>query len=64
MLSQYFEVQRSKAFSREDGTTTNRLRDGLIRLAQAHARLMYRDVVTIQDAIVAILLTDCRMLGA
>lgn len=35
----------------------------MIRLAQSHARLMFRDKVTIQDAIVAVSLVECSMQG-
>jgi DNA helicase MCM9 len=36
--------------------------ESLVRVAQAHARLMHRDVASTQDAVVAVLLVDKSMM--
>ncbi|XP_046846241.1 DNA helicase MCM9-like [Xenia sp. Carnegie-2017] len=62
ILSKYYLCKR-KATTNVSSRTTIRLLESLIRLAQSHARLMFRDKVTIQDAIVAVSLVECSMQG-
>ncbi len=71
MIEAYYLYQRKR-----DGTsgarTTIRLMESLIRLAQAHARLMWRDEVLLEDAAEVIWLTEmsqsttglCRVIPA
>lgn len=63
VLSEYFKLQRRNE-SRNASRTTVRLLESLTRLAEGHARLMYRDVVTIHDAITAVTLVEASMQSA
>ena len=60
LLSAYYQMQRMRVgpFGRAAGRTTLRLLESLVRVAQAHARFMCRGAVTLQDAVVSILLSE------
>ncbi|CAG9461513.1 unnamed protein product [Pedinophyceae sp. YPF-701] len=67
LLMDYFQAQRQWAH-REAARTTVRMLESLVRLSQAHARLMARREVTRQDAVMAIVVAESaaatsRLLG-
>ena len=57
VLNKYYLLRRCHN-DRDKSRTTIRLLESLIRLAQAHARLMYRDVIVCLDSIQAVLLME------
>lgn len=57
ILGAYFRTCRADA-GRDPARTTVRLLDSLMRLAQAHARLMFRDAVTEVDAVTVVRLME------
>jgi DNA helicase MCM9 len=57
VLSGYYQLRRGAA-GRHAARTTLRLLESLVRLAQAHARLLAKDVVEVLDAVMAVALVD------
>ncbi|KAL3538681.1 hypothetical protein ACH5RR_002047 [Cinchona calisaya] len=60
VISSYYQLQRRSA-TQNAARTTVRMLESLIRLAQAHARLTFRNEVTRLDAITAILCIESSM---
>lgn len=68
IISKYYQMQRGLA-GRDAARTTVRLLESLIRLSQAHAKLLWQDEIRPHDAITAIVLMESSlqteaMLGA
>ncbi|KAM3602880.1 uncharacterized protein V6R79_012502 [Siganus canaliculatus] len=62
ILTRYYQLQR-QSDSCSSSRTTIRMLESLSRLAEAHARLMYRENVTIEDAVMAVAVMECSMQG-
>ncbi|XP_059837216.1 DNA helicase MCM9 [Hypanus sabinus] len=62
ILLKYYQVQRQSGY-RNAARTTIRMLESLVRLAEAHARLMFRDVVTIEDAVTVVSVMESSMQG-
>ncbi|KIZ00747.1 DNA replication licensing factor MCM9 [Monoraphidium neglectum] len=60
VLLAYYQAQR-RSEGRSAARTTIRLLESLVRLAQAHARLMARGRVGLQDAVIAVMVADASM---
>lgn len=65
VLIGYYKLQRT-AIDRTSSRTTVRMLESLVRIAQAHAKLMARQIVTQQDAVVAVSVAEAasRILGS
>lgn len=57
VLGEYYKACRSDPM-RDQARTTVRLLDSLLRLAQAHARLLFRSEVNVYDAVIVIRLME------
>jgi DNA replicative helicase MCM subunit Mcm2 (Cdc46/Mcm family) len=57
LIKSYFLLQRAQD-ARSQARTTTRLLESVVRLSKAHARLLFRRQVLIQDAVVAISLIE------
>lgn len=60
VLQKYYQLQRASDI-RTTARTTIRLLESLTRLSQAHARLMMKDKVELDDAIIAICIVEMSL---
>nr|XP_057939162.1 DNA helicase MCM9 [Doryrhamphus excisus] len=60
ILSRYYQLQRQSE-GRNAARTTIRMLESMSRLAEAHARLMFRETVTIEDAVTAVSVMESSM---
>ena len=58
LLAHYLECRRLSQASEYGDVINIRFLQSLLRLSQAHARLMYRDVVELDDAVAVVLLME------
>lgn len=64
VIRSYYQKARSANANRGSIRVTVRMLESLVRLATAHARLMFRQRVLIRDAIMAIILIECSCLNS
>ncbi|NXH15623.1 MCM9 helicase, partial [Bucco capensis] len=62
ILARYYQLQR-QSHCRSAARTSVRLLESLSRLAEAHARLMFRDTVTLEDAVTVVSVMESSMQG-
>lgn len=61
LLQKYYQHLRASSLVPVERKTL-RMLESLIRLTQAHARLMFREEIQIQDAVLAVLLMEFTMM--